>query len=108
MPDRSTADRDDAAASGAWRLRLLGTPALVSADGIRSLALRTKDAALLDVIARAGPIQSERVAALLWPSRARLRAARQGRAAGLFVADDRVRNVRRLQLGDVLGRQRQR
>ena len=36
-----------AATGGAWQLRLLGRPELVTADGSRSIALRPKDAALL-------------------------------------------------------------
>ena len=52
----------------AWQLRLLGRPELVAADGLRSIALRPKDAALLALVALAGPIQSDHVAALLWPS----------------------------------------
>src|SRR6516165_9763233 len=56
-------------ARAAWRVCLLGRPALVaSAEGGRSLALRPKDAALLALVALAGPVQSERVAALLWPT----------------------------------------
>lgn len=47
------------------RLRLLGAPQLC-VDG-RVLALSAKDAALLCLAVRAGPIRSERVAALLWP-----------------------------------------
>ena len=57
-----------AAANGAWRLRLLGRPALVAADGGRTIALRPKDAALLAVVALGGPIQSDHLAAMLWPS----------------------------------------
>ena len=52
----------------AWQLRLLGRPGLVAADGLRSIALRPKDAALLALVALAGPIQSDHVAALLWPA----------------------------------------
>ena len=64
-PTRATAH---ASARAAWRLCLLGRPALVASDGSRSLALRPKDAALLALVALAGPVQSERVAAMLWPS----------------------------------------
>ncbi|HSC64401.1 MAG TPA: AAA family ATPase, partial [Caldimonas sp.] len=60
--------RVDAAAT--WHLRLLGRPELVSTDGARTIALRPKDAALLAVVALAGPIQSDHLAALLWPSAA--------------------------------------
>jgi len=52
----------------AWQLRLLGRPGLVAADGLRSIALRPKDADLLALVALAGPIQSDHVAALLWPA----------------------------------------
>jgi hypothetical protein len=52
----------------AWQLRLLGRPGLLAADGLRSIALRPKDAALLALVALAGPIQSDHVAALLWPT----------------------------------------
>ena len=52
----------------AWQLRLLGRPELVAPDGGHSIALRPKDAALLALVALAGPIQSDHVAALLWPT----------------------------------------
>ncbi|MBV9891128.1 MAG: AAA family ATPase, partial [Rhizobacter sp.] len=64
-PTRVAATR--ASPRAAWRLCLLGRPTLVAADGSRSLALRPKDAALLALIALAGPVQSERVGAMLWP-----------------------------------------
>ncbi|MEP7301010.1 MAG: AAA family ATPase [Caldimonas sp.] len=48
------------------RLVLLGAPCVVR-DATR-VALSAKDAALLALVALAGPIRSERVAALLWPS----------------------------------------
>ena len=55
-----------------WQLRLLGQPALVlasvAAGSQRCIVLRPKDAALLAVVALAGPIKAERVAALLWPA----------------------------------------
>ena len=54
----------------AWQLRLLGRPELVSIDGARKVALRPKDAALLAIVALAGPIKSDHLAAMLWPSAA--------------------------------------
>ncbi len=51
-----------------WQLRLLGRPALVATASTRSIALRPKDAALLAVVALSGPIQSERLGAMLWPT----------------------------------------
>ena len=69
MPGPFTAAASAEGAPGrAWRLRLLGRPVLVTGDGSRSIVLRPKDAALLAVVALAGPIQSDRLAALLWPS----------------------------------------
>ena len=59
----------DAAADAAARaleLRLLGAPCLVV--GERRIALSAKDAALLCLVALAGPIRADRVAALLWPA----------------------------------------
>ena len=47
-------------------LRLLGAPCLVV--GERRIALSAKDAALLCLIALAGPIRPDRVATLLWPN----------------------------------------
>ena len=67
MPRRASAIPATNAAA-AWRLCLLGRPALVAADDGRTIALRPKDAALLAVVALVGPIQSERVAAMLWPT----------------------------------------
>ena len=66
--DRSTAARRllaDAAAPG-LELRLLGAPCLVV--DARRVPLSAKDAALLCLVALAGPIRAERVAALLWPA----------------------------------------
>ena len=61
----------DVAAPGAperaWQLCLLGVPCLLPADGSPRIALSSKDAALLAVIALAGPVKAERVAAMLWP-----------------------------------------
>ena len=51
----------------AWTLQLLGEPALAQTGGTRRLALRPKDAAMLAVVALAGPIQAERLAGWLWP-----------------------------------------
>jgi DNA-binding SARP family transcriptional activator/tetratricopeptide (TPR) repeat protein len=68
MPGPFTVASHEAASGGAWRLRLLGRPALVTADGHRSIALRPKDAALLAVVSLTGPIQSDHLAAMLWPS----------------------------------------
>ena len=55
-----------------WQLRLLGQPALVlasvAAGSQRCIVLRPKDAALLAVVALAGPLKAERLAALLWPA----------------------------------------
>lgn len=50
-----------------WRLRLLGQPLLRLRDGARTVVLRPKDAALLAAVALSGPIQAERLAAMLWP-----------------------------------------
>ncbi len=47
-------------------LRLLGAPCLVV--GERRIALSAKDAALLGLVALAGPIRADRVAAMLWPA----------------------------------------
>lgn len=47
-------------------LCLLGVPRLHVGD--RSIALSAKDAALLVLVACAGPLRAERVAALLWPT----------------------------------------
>jgi len=47
-------------------LRLLGAPCLVV--GGRRIALSAKDAALLCLIALAGPIRADRVATMLWPA----------------------------------------
>ena len=47
-------------------LRLLGAPCLVV--GERRIALSAKDAALLCLVALAGPIRPDRVATLLWPA----------------------------------------
>ncbi|HEY5321725.1 MAG TPA: AAA family ATPase [Caldimonas sp.] len=55
----------DPAALG-LELRLLGAPCLVV--GGRRIALSAKDAALLCVIALAGPIRADRVATMLWPA----------------------------------------
>ena len=55
----------DAVAPG-LELRLLGAPCLVV--GARRIALSAKDAALLCLIALAGPIRPDRVATLLWPN----------------------------------------
>ena len=56
-------------ASGtAWQLRLLGPPVLISGGAERTIALRPKDAALLAIVALSGPIQSDRLAAMLWPA----------------------------------------
>jgi hypothetical protein len=55
----------------ALELRLLGAPCLVV--GERRIALSAKDAALLCLVALAGPIRADRVAALLWPRPARSR-----------------------------------
>lgn len=49
-----------------WRLCLLGQPRIEAHD--RSIELRPKDAALLALVALAGPIKADRVAAMLWPS----------------------------------------
>ncbi len=51
----------------AWELRLLGPPCLIRPNGEAALALRPKDAALLAVVALAGPIKPDHLAALLWP-----------------------------------------
>src|SRR4249919_1134911 len=55
----------DPAALG-LELRLLGAPCLVV--GERRIPLSAKDAALLCLIALAGPIRADRVATLLWPA----------------------------------------
>jgi DNA-binding SARP family transcriptional activator len=68
MSRRTSSADPHASARAAWRLRLLGRPALVAADGSRSMALRPKDAALLALVALAGPIQGDRLAAMLWPT----------------------------------------
>ncbi|HEV7576405.1 MAG TPA: AAA family ATPase [Caldimonas sp.] len=47
-------------------LRLLGAPCLVV--GERRVGLSAKDAALLCLVALAGPIRADRVAVLLWPA----------------------------------------
>jgi DNA-binding SARP family transcriptional activator len=47
-------------------LRLLGAPCLVV--GGRRLALSAKDAALLCLVALAGPIRADRAATMLWPA----------------------------------------
>lgn len=57
-----------------WRLCLLGSPRLEAADGARCIELRPKDAALLALVALAGPIKAECVTALLWPAAAGRRA----------------------------------
>ncbi len=61
------ADRADTASAAAVEveLQLLGAPQLHVVG--RTLALSAKDAALLCLAARAGPIRAERVAAMLWP-----------------------------------------
>ncbi len=51
----------------AWELRLLGPPCLIRPGGQAALVLRPKDAALLAVVALAGPIKPDHLAALLWP-----------------------------------------
>ena len=51
-----------------WQLRLLGEPALVEPATQRVLPLRPKDAALLAVVALAGPIEASHLAAWLWPT----------------------------------------
>ena len=51
----------------AWELRLLGPPCLIGPGSGAKLALRAKDAALLAVVALAGPIKPDHLAALLWP-----------------------------------------
>ncbi len=50
-----------------WQLRLLGEASLIGPGSSRAIVLRPKDAALLAVVALAGPIQPEHVAHLLWP-----------------------------------------
>ena len=55
------------AAGVAWQLRLLGQPALIEKAAGREIALRPKDAALMAVVALAGPIKADHVAAMLWP-----------------------------------------
>ncbi len=54
--------------SSTWQLRLLDRPALFATAPTRSIALRPKDAALLAVVALSGPIQSDRLGAMLWPT----------------------------------------
>ena len=54
--------------SPGWRLCLLGQPRLESQTGERSIELRPKDAALLALVALAGPIKPDRLASLLWPN----------------------------------------
>ena len=94
MPRRASAIPATNAAA-AWRLCLLGRPALVAAEDGRTIALRPKDAALLAVVALVGPIQSERVAAMLWPTASarqadtslRQRVFRLRRDAGIALVD---------------------
>jgi DNA-binding SARP family transcriptional activator len=54
--------------SSTWQLRLLGRAALIATAPPRSITLRPKDAALLAVVALSGPIQSDRLGAMLWPT----------------------------------------
>ncbi len=68
MARPTAAARPRAATAPAWRLRLLGQPALVAPDADRDLTLRPKDAALLAVVALSGPIKAEHLAAMLWPA----------------------------------------
>jgi DNA-binding SARP family transcriptional activator len=56
----------ESSSTPACELCLLGTPLL--RVGGRSVALSAKDAALLALVACAGPLRAERVAGLLWPS----------------------------------------
>jgi DNA-binding SARP family transcriptional activator len=52
----------------AWRLHLLGQPRLVEQPSGRSIVLRSKDAALLAVIALSAPVKADHLAAMLWPA----------------------------------------
>ena len=65
MPRSVVAARRPSTRPPPAELRLLGAPCLVV--GERRIALSAKDAALLCLIALAGPIRADRVAALLWP-----------------------------------------
>lgn len=57
-----------------WTLRLIGCPALVAPHGATRIDLRPKDAAMLAVVALAGPVAPGRLTSWLWPD------ARGGRA----------------------------
>ncbi len=66
-PHRMSAPLPATPATPAWELRLLGPPCLIRPGGQAALTLRPKDAALLAVVALAGPIKPDHLAALLWP-----------------------------------------
>ena len=68
MTGATALDRSVAVPGPAWRLRLFGRPALVEAETQREVGLRPKDAALLAVVALAGPIEAAHLAAWLWPA----------------------------------------
>jgi len=66
MPRSAPARTSSVDPASGLELRLLGSPCLVAGD--RCIALSAKDAALLCLIALAGPIRADRVAAMLWPA----------------------------------------
>lgn len=66
MPSTPTVANDERPVR--WRLCLLGSPRLETVGGERRIELRPKDAALLALVALAGPIQADRLTALLWPT----------------------------------------
>ncbi len=66
MPRSVTARSSRSPPAFELELRLLGAPCLVL--GERRIALSAKDAALLCLVALAGPIRADRVAAMLWPA----------------------------------------
>lgn len=51
-----------------WLLTLLGRPALTNLQSGKHIELRPKDAALMSLVALAGPIEAGHLAALLWPT----------------------------------------
>ncbi len=81
----------------AWQLQLFDTPQLVHPE-LPALALSRKDAALLALVALAGPLPTARAAGLIWPQasasgavnnlRQRLHRLRRGTAARLVEAAD--------------------
>lgn len=93
----SRTDASQSSSAVTWQLRLLGRPCLDAAEPERSIVLRPKDAALLAIVALAGPVKSERLAALLWPGasarqadnslRQRLFRLRRDTAASLVTTD---------------------